>query len=191
MQVDVVTNNKIFKLIQMNSRECSILKSLESFYLDNDNKIFIDIVQNNYNISIRLIDYFVTKFSKKHKVSYKIDDTIFNVFQSYRQQLKQHQKKHFDPFARGTRIPYFFLDDCIITTIKQLNFFKWFISNKVLDYIITNKNSIELDMNVNKKKQKTNSKKKKINLNIDTKIINNCSNNSVCKIKKSIMVSFL
>lgn len=192
MQVDVVTNNKIFKLIQMNSHECLLLKSLEAFYLINNNKVFVDILQNNSNISIRLIDYFVTKYSKKHKISYKIDDIIFNVSQSYKQQLKQYQKKYFDPFARGTRIPYFFMNDCIITTIRQLNFFKWFISKKVLDYIIINKDAVELDMNLNKKKQKNGSslKKKTNNLNIDTKIINT-TNTAVCKNKKSILVSFI
>ena len=46
-------------------------------------------------------------------------------------QLKAYSKKYFDPFGRGDRIPFFSNNTCIITTIGQLNFYKWFIE-KVL-----------------------------------------------------------
>jgi hypothetical protein len=73
------------------------------------------------------------------------------VYQSYKQQLKAFQKKNFDPFARGIRIPYFINNTCIITTIGQLNFFMWFISKNIIDYVIKNKDIIEFDMNKTKK----------------------------------------
>jgi hypothetical protein len=155
------SNNKIFKLIQISSQESLLLKSVEKFYenLDCD---FVQIInsenKNNVKtkISIRLIDYFVTKYSKKNKISYKLQgnnniQTQFSVHQSYKQQLKAFQKKSFDPFARGTRIPYFINNECIITTVGQLNFFMWFISKNIMDYVIKNKQIIELDMNKTKK----------------------------------------
>lgn len=100
-------NNKIFKLIQISSQESLLLKSVEKFYENlecyND---FIQIInsenKNNVKtkISIRLIDYFVTKYSKKNKISYKLPgnndiQTQFSVHQSYKQQLKAFQKKKF------------------------------------------------------------------------------------------------
>jgi hypothetical protein len=159
-------NHKIYKLIQISSQESLLLKSVENFYEKlNCFNDFIQIINSQTKItskskiSIRLIDYFVTKYSKKNKVSYKINDNksdtmsnmSFSVYQSYKQQLKAFQKKNFDPFARGTRIPYFINDTCIITTIGQLNFFMWFISKNIIDYVIKNKEVIETDMNKTKK----------------------------------------
>jgi hypothetical protein len=99
-----ILNTKINNLIQISSQENIILNSVDSFYENLINiKDFLDIINSNSLISIRLIDHFVTKYSKKNKVCYKLQDNIdnqlFYVFQSYRQQLKRFQKKHFDPFA--------------------------------------------------------------------------------------------
>ena len=192
MSVDISLNNKILKLIQISSQESILLKSMENFYQSFNNYEFINIIKSNSKISIRLIDYFVTKYSKKNKINYKIDNNIFNVYQSYKQQLKAYQKKHFDPFARGIRIPYFINNECIITTIGQLIFFKWFISKKILDFVILNKDIIEIDMNRNKK-NKFDNKIKKPNKIYNKKNDNKINNNFISfnnKIKNSIMVSF-
>jgi phage antirepressor YoqD-like protein len=62
--------------------------------------------------------------------------------------LKAYSKRRFDPFCRWDRIsiPYK-KDTCIETTIGQLNFFKWALENKVVDYIEENYEMIEKDMN--------------------------------------------
>lgn len=170
-------NQDILKNIHISSQEHMIIKSFGDFY---DNlliiNLFIPILNSNSKISIRLIDYFVTKYSKYNKINYKIIEnnieTQFNVYTSYKQQLKAFQKKHFDPFSRGDRIPYFIGDTCIITTIGQLNFFKWFISKKIYDYVKYNHIVIENDMN---KKNKNDKKKIK---NIQDKNIKLKKNNN-------------
>jgi hypothetical protein len=170
-------NQEVLKNMQISSQENMILRSLEKFYEDDNNiKLFIPIINSESNISIRLIDHFVTKYSKNNKINFKLKEgeteQQFNVHTSYKQQLKAFQKKHFDPFSRGDRIPYFMNDTCIITTIGQLNFFKWFISKKIYDYIKDNHNIIEMDMNkknkIDKRKPKKDIrvKKKKIYTNI-------------------------
>jgi hypothetical protein len=191
----IILNQKILNLIQISSHENILLKSLDNFYENINNiTIFLDIINSQSSISIRLIDYFVTKFAKKTKVSYKLNDnSIFNVYQSYKQQLKGYQKKHFDPFARGIRIPYFIKDTCLITTIGQLIFFKWFISKNILDFVFKNKNIIEVDMNKNKKIKsdikihKVSKIYKSINIKINKNIITNTNN---IKLKNNILVSF-
>ena len=155
-------NHEVFNNIKLSSHENTIIKSQESFYEIVENiLLFLQIVTSESIISIRLIDYFVTKYAKLNKISYKLKENnienTFNVYLSYKQQLKAFQKKHFDPFSRGDRIPYFMNDSCIITTIGQLNFFKWFISKKVYEYVLANYNAIENDMN---KKNKFNKKVK-------------------------------
>ena len=52
-----------------------IIKSLEKFYEDPINiNTFIPIINSESKISIRLIDHFVTKYSKTNKVIFKINE---------------------------------------------------------------------------------------------------------------------
>jgi hypothetical protein len=106
-------------------------------------------------------------FTKKRKptnlkeTSY---DNIFIVHDNYKSQLKQYSKRNFDPFCRSKHIKLFYdsgdTDGYYFdTTVAQLNFFKWAISNYILDYIIDNLNSIDASMSnyekMNKKTKKT------------------------------------
>jgi hypothetical protein len=198
-------NEDVFEDIQVSSQEYIILKSFDTFY----QKIYIinkflkilngDI--HNYKsldraISIRLIDFFVTKYSKNHKIIFKINNPennnisqVINVYNSYKQQLKVYQKKHFDPFSRGYRIPYFLNDTCIITTISQLNFFKWFFSYGLYEYILEYYNDIENEMNLNNKiKVEKKPKTKKNKIKISHHIYNNIPTNNITN--NNIVVSF-
>lgn len=193
-------NKEVIDNIKITSQEAMILKSIESFYLnDTNSNIFINIITSVTHISIRLIDYFITKYSKLHKISYKYNDQIVNIYSSYKQQLKAYQKRHFDPFSRGDRIPYFINETCIITTIGQLNFFRWFISKNILEYIINNQSAIENEMNyknriekkinnINKnikiKKNKLSIYNKNLQYTADNNYITNTNNNI------SVVVSF-
>lgn len=156
-------NTEMLKIIQLSSQELLKLKGNEDFYNNCENaQKFINLVSGESPISIRLIDHFVTKYSKYNKCNLKFveyeKELIINIYFDYKNQLKHFQKTHFDPFSRGDRIPFFMKDTCIITTIGQLNFFKWFISKKIYDYVFINKEEIFDDMN---KKNK-----------IDKKIVN-------------------
>ena len=188
-------NIKMQDLIQISSHENMLLKTIEKFYESLNNvKDFIAIINSKSDISIRLIDYFITKYSKKNKISYKIENNIFNIYQSYKQQLKLFQKKNFDPFARGIRIPYYIENIWIITTIGQLNFYKWFLSKNIFEYINKNKVVIEYDMNKNKKNKNDKKKNKsyKIYKKIEPKLIplNIHSNITKNKNLNSILVTF-
>ena len=64
--------------------------------------------------------------------------------------MKAYSKKQFDPFCRRERIVFEPLDKTLtegfVTTIGQLNFFRWALQNGVLEYAKTNLNEIEKDM---------------------------------------------
>lgn len=190
-------NQEVFKNIQITSQENMIIKSLEKFYEEAENtNLFIPIINSESKVSIRLIDHFVTKYSKNNKINYKLKENeveqTFNVHTSYKQQLKAFQKKHFDPFSRGDRVPYFMGENCVITTIGQLNFFKWFISKKVYDYICINQDTIEADMNKknknDKKKMKKELKSKKL---IKTPILSNTASSSSYMFNKPVQTGLL
>jgi hypothetical protein len=120
------------------------------------------------SISLRLIDWFVTNFSRDNDTSFPDCQTHpMLIHDSYKSQLKAYSKKQFDPFCRRTRINFYYEPDSerfVVTTVGQLNFFRWFISNSLLHFIEKNLEEIELDM----KTKNTNGKrksKKKINKN--------------------------
>jgi hypothetical protein len=152
-------NIEMLKVIQLTSQELIRLKGNDDFYDNYENATkFIDIVSGKSFISIRLIDHFVTEYSKINKCNYKLiennKELIFNIHFDYKNQLKYYQKIHFDPFSRGDRIPFFMNDTCIITTIGQLNFFKWFISKKIYDYLFEKKTLVYDNMGKKSKKDK-------------------------------------
>jgi hypothetical protein len=66
----------------------------------------------------------------------------------YKLKLKAYSKKRFDPFCRWDRISVPYKNGTFIeTTIGQLNFFKWALENKVIDYLEEHYETIENDMN--------------------------------------------
>ena len=149
-----------------------IMKSLKEFYTKDNIDIIIPILQGNTKLSLRIIDWFVTNYSKKNNIRYDIEKfknnklcyDQFTVHLNYKNQLRAYTKKSFDPFCRRNRIQFQYEDEnFLITTVGQLNFFKWSIENKVIDYIKENLAEIDTDMNLNIKKHyksKRNKKKK-------------------------------
>ena len=112
----------------------------------------LPIINGQSNLSLRIIDWFVTNYSKKKNISFIKNDNIYQkqfiVYLNYKKQLKAYSKKQFDPFCRRDRINFFYNEkNSIITTVGQLNFFRWAIENKVLDYIEDKLKDIEDDMN--------------------------------------------
>ena len=131
-----------------------LLNNLMDFY--KDEKILnrmLKIITGESKISLRIVDWFSTNYAKKYYTIFNIDGDSesgrrFKVYVDYKLKLKAYSKKRFDPFCRWDRIsiPYK-KDTCIETTIGQLNFFKWALENKVIDYIEENYEIIEKDMN--------------------------------------------
>jgi hypothetical protein len=100
-------------------------------------------------VSLRVVEWFVTNYSKKFNVAYPLEDRQFIVYFQYKRELKAYSKRLFDPFCRRERIRFVVRDAPPIeeTTVGQLNFFRWAIENGVLDYILANSAAIETDMN--------------------------------------------
>ena len=130
-----------------------LMTSLSKFYLDEKNiNILIPIVNGLSKISLRVLDWFVTNFCKKHNtvIHYQRDSKAQKliVHLDYKNQLKAYSKKQFDPFCRRERINFIYgKGNELLTTVGQLNFFRWAIEHHVLDYINDNLEVIEADMN--------------------------------------------
>ena len=180
-----VVNYKMATLRKFVNKNDLLLSSLKKFYKTSNNyKRLLVILKNETKISLRIIDWFVTNYSKKNNIIYELDKggtkqkhnisrDQFIVYLNYKSQLKAYSKKQFDPFCRRERIEFSINNEKIITTIGQLNFFKWAIDNKILDYINDNLNTIETDMNksITLSKNKYNKKKKSHKKQTENKVV--------------------
>lgn len=132
------------------SQDRLILADLMKFYRQNGNlHKMLKIIKSETKISLRIIDWFVTNYAKKNYTIIQNGGERFKVHLGYKQKLKAYNKKKFDPFCRWERItvPYDETGETLIeTTIGQLNFFKWALEHKIIDYIEENYDEIERDM---------------------------------------------
>ena len=159
-----------------------LLNNLMEFYKNNDNlDKMLKIITGESKISLRIVDWFATNYAKKYYTLYCFEDIHgitrrFKVYVDYKLKLKAYSKRRFDPFCRWERISIPYKNGTFIeTTIGQLNFFKWTLENKVINYIEDNYETIEKDMNTR------NSTSKRKELSIDN---NSSSNNSNTKTRK-------
>ena len=150
-----------------------LMSSLSKFYMTKSNiQKIVSVVEGQSDVSLRLVDWFVTNYSKKHNtvITRQVSNNIihFNVYLSYRSQLKAYSKQLFDPFRRRERITFVYdtQNNKFETTIGQLNFFRWIIQNDILDYIRTHFKEIEDDMintqRDNQAKKNTDAKKETV-----------------------------
>jgi hypothetical protein len=131
------------------------MKNLMDFYDKNDNlNKMMRIINGDTHVSLRIVDWFVTNYAKKYFTMFENTNPVtgnptrFKVYNDYKLKLKCFQKKRFDSFCRFERLQIPCNDgNYVETTIGQLNFFKWAIENRILDYIIENYTDIENDMN--------------------------------------------
>ena len=122
-------------------------KLLDFYYQENYLERMLSIINGTSKISLRIVDWFSTNYSKKNFTMYETSkNSRFKVYEDYKLKLKAYSKKRFDPFCRWDRITIPYKGDCVIqTTIGQLNFFKWVLEHKILDYIEKNFNDIKKD----------------------------------------------
>ena len=127
-----------------NSRKNLLMESLQDYFKNPENIIkIIPIISSSRTLSLRVIDWFVTNYSKKFNTSYIINNTTntiitegnydpyycseFVVYLNYRLQLKAYSKDNFDPFCRvdseklHERIDFYYNKDNIIDYIKKNN----------------------------------------------------------------------
>ena len=148
-----------------------LMKSLTNFY---KNEEYIEkmksIVDQNSVISLRILDWFITNFSKKYRTIIESNNRTVDVYQNYKLQLKSFSKKAFDPFCRKNKIIFYYTDnEYIETSCGQLCFFRWCFENGILNYVKDNLSVIEQDMKnslKDKKAKKGDSIKKRQPLSI-------------------------
>jgi hypothetical protein len=201
-----------------NTNQCQnlMLTALTAYYKKNiyNRKELYNIINGDTNLSLRLIDWFVTHYARVNSVIYWIDDkngTIcddnnistkkinttndssvtnlrkFNLYLDYRAQLQSYTKMFFDPFRRYSRISFVLENEPLIsieTTVGQLNFFRWALQNNVIIYIKNNIAKIEESM-ANFQKQNQNKPVNGVNIQNNINICTNYNNDNTNEINET------
>lgn len=161
----------------VNGKETLLIEALTSFYKEEGRIDVLTFFLRNKKrrLSLRLLDWLVTNYAKKHGVIISNEETknFDFLYLAYKNHLRSYSKKFFDAFARRQRVFYRFTDhsvhrilgeeidsyinrdDGLITTIAQLNAFRFFIKGGVVDYAVKHLDSIEKDM-INSHEKKKN-----------------------------------
>ena len=132
----------------MDNKSTKLLISLKKYYSDPKKMTTLRNIVSNApnNVSLRLVDWLVTNYSKSHCVVYDVNGKTFCLHQNYKNMLKAYSKRMFDPFRRHGRLYIDTSDGVFETTVAQLNFFRWAIDNKVIKYAQDHKSKIKTDM---------------------------------------------
>lgn len=183
--------------IKTNSTQNNLLlKNLMKFYQTDIDGVYnpennfdkmLKIITGDSKISLRIIDWFTTNYAKKNFTIYLLNGERFKVYDDYKLKLKAYSKKRFDPFCRYDKISIPYREGKFIeTTIGQLNFFKWSIENKIVDYIEEHYDVIERDMNTRNSASKRKEMMNKAILEQQTSCENQNQNQSniACKTRK-------
>ncbi len=202
--------NAVNPISFFSSKELCYYKRIDKFFRNcqkTEVSQMLDIITGTSNISLRILDFFVTRYSKK-KTDFDDENTLdtFDVHISYKSELKSYKKKYFDPFRRRRKFYYPFdivykkndktndescdnntanintnnndstsSSDAVLlyTTLGQLNFFRWAITNKIVSYVAINTKDIIDTMNKcnkdDKKKHQRTSKKKTTHKQLEVK----------------------
>ena len=128
----------------------------------------VPVITQTSEVSIRLMDWLVTNYSKQHKVLYTYSkDTIqriFDLHMEYKMTLDSYGRPLFDPFRRGARITFNIGDEPYTTTLGQMLFWYWAETHQVIHYCAKHAAEIEMHMTVthhNRDKTKRENKKRK------------------------------
>lgn len=206
---------------KVSGKQSLLMESLTGFFTENKMSTILPILNGKSNISLRIIDWFVTNYAKKNNIIYYIkndknskkkrslknkskskyfseppDNSYLQiiVYLNYKSQLKAYSKKQFDPFCRRDRIEFFYgKNKSIVTTVGQLNFFRWSLETNVIEYITEHLSEIEDDMNTNIRKTYPKTKKKTIDEKADRKKrkeLSVCATKNLNKHSASILLNF-
>lgn len=111
-------------LLQMKScivSDSELLSELVSFFAVRYNFDVLRVANSSSApVSLRALSWYVSQ---------GIDDPI--LCNDYNDQIRKYTRRMFDPFRRNSRIQVVCEDDVIVSTLGQMNFFKWTISSGV------------------------------------------------------------
>lgn len=142
----------------------NMMSGIESFFSTSERMgKLLPFLKGTSKISLRMIEWFVFVHAMKNSIGWFHNGEYFNVYLDYQILMDHHKKQLFDPMARKWRkekrkdgsvvnmyhgINFFYTDkDYVVTSVAQLNFFRWFIGKGILDYMLEHYDTLIVEMN--------------------------------------------
>ncbi|CAN0300533.1 unnamed protein product [Ectocarpus sp. 6 AP-2014] len=136
-----------------------LLESILAWYNEDESNVrsFVEVVKRKNGMSLRVIDWLVTNFSKIHSVVINAQSGIpVDLNRDYQKNLVAYNKKNMDPFARRNKIKIsMFGKEERSSTVGQLNFLRWYYKNGINVYLNKHRDMVEHDMKENEGKHQS------------------------------------
>lgn len=126
-----------------------LLDSILEWYNEESSRVekFLAIVKRKNGMSLRVIDWLVTNFSKTNSIVLETGGFPRDLNRDYQKNLSAYNKRNMDPFARRNKISILvFGKESRNSTVGQLNFFRWFLKNDISTFLHKNKGVVENHM---------------------------------------------
>lgn len=123
-----------------------LLDSVLEWYNEDPSRVesFLAIVKRKNGMSLRVIDWLVTNYSKTKSVVLETDGVPRDLNRDYQKNLSAYNKRNMDPFARKNKIELTVLGkESRRSTVGQLNFFRWFLKNNINSFLQKHKKLVE------------------------------------------------
>lgn len=127
-----------------NSKRNDLLKELIPYYTPATFSIIHDILIGEDALTMSIINFTAVNFASAYESSIEhIDDNgeieYINIARSYDGQLKDNRRQCFDAFCRKPKILFEYEPGkTIVTSVSQLNFYRWVINIDLLKFIREN-----------------------------------------------------
>lgn len=126
---------------------------------------FLNIVKRKNGMSLRVIDWLVTNYSKVHSITIGTEGLPRDLNRDYQKNLNAYYKKNLDPFARRNKINLIIKypdgsEETRSSTVGQLNFFRWFCKNNLDIYLNREKRNIDEHMRSSESRRRKDKKEK-------------------------------
>ena len=134
--------------------------------------VLVPILTGFHRVSIRVMDWYVTNYTKKHCTSYLFESEkssrMFHVHDEYNEKCNAQGRRLFDPFRRGPRV-FFETSDGLMheSTLGQIFFWHWADVHGVLKNLEKDLHAVEkhqADMHAESQKRKRSGKRKRTSL---------------------------
>lgn len=140
----------------LSASDLCLLDSILEWYNKDESNVakFVEVVKRKNGMSLRVIDWLVTNFSKVHSVAINSSGLPRDLNRDYQMNLTAYNKKNMDPFARRNKIKIrVFGKEERSSTVGQLNFFRWYYKNDIHVYLNKHRDVVETHMKENEGKE--------------------------------------
>lgn len=115
---------------------CEVPSELECFFQLPDHFAVLHAINGGAPpVSLRALAWFVSN---------GVEDAQIRA--DYENQLKTHTRRRFDPFRRCTRLEIKLGEHTVMTTVGQMNFFKWMIETGLWKFVADNRARVSAEV---------------------------------------------